>query len=307
MLSYEDARRKVIEVTAGLRRIPAREKIKLHNSTGRILADEVPADRDYPPFDRATRDGFAVRAADCREAGANLRVIGEIRAGGNFAKTVSAGECVQIMTGAAVPRGADAVVMIEQTRTAARESAVTIERVAETGMNIVPLGSESRAGDVLLSATTRIGYAEIAIAAQVGKTELEVYRKPRVAILSTGDEVVAVNAHPGPFEIRNSNGASLAAQAKLAGAEAVLLGNAPDRSDELRNMIERGLQEDALVVSGGVSMGKYDLVEEVLRGLGAEFFFDALAIRPGRPAVFGICRDKPVFGLPGNPVSTMVT
>ncbi|HEV2183054.1 MAG TPA: gephyrin-like molybdotransferase Glp [Candidatus Acidoferrales bacterium] len=307
MLSYEDARLKVIEVTAGLRRIPAREKLKLQNSLGRILAQEIASDRDYPPFDRATRDGFAVRAADCREVGAKLQVIGEIRAGGEFAKTVGAGECVQIMTGAAMPRGADAVVMIEHTWTGARENEVMIERVAETGVNIVPLGSESRAGDSLLRAATRIGYAEIAIAAQVGRTELEVYRKPRVAILSTGDEVVAVAAQPGPFEIRNSNGASLAAQAELAGAEAVLLGNAPDRIDELRQMIESGLREDALVLSGGVSMGKYDLVEEVLRGLGAEFFFDALAIRPGRPAVFGICRGKPVFGLPGNPVSTMVT
>ena len=176
-----------------------------------------------------------------------------------------------------------------------------------SGMNIVPRGSESRVGDVLLHAKRRIGYAEVAIAAQVGRTELEVYRKPRVAILSTGDEVVAVDAQPGPFEIRNSNGASLAAQAELAGAEAVQLGDAPDRVDELREMIERGLQEDALVLSGGVSMGKYDLVEEVLRGLGAEFFFDAVAIRPGRPAVFGVCAGKPVFGLPGNPVSTMVT
>jgi len=156
MLSYEDARLKVIEVTAGLRRIPAREKVNLENSLGRILAEEIVADRDYPPFDRATRDGFAVRATDCHETGAKLRVIGEIRAGGDFAKTVSAGECVQIMTGAAVPRGADAVVMIEQTRTGARENEVMIERVAETGMNIVPLGSESCARDVLLSATTRI-------------------------------------------------------------------------------------------------------------------------------------------------------
>lgn len=307
MLFYEDARLKVIEVTAGLRPIPARENVKLEDSVGRILAQEICADRDYPPFDRATRDGFAVRAADCREAGAKLRVIGEIRAGGEFAKTVSAGECVRIMTGAAVPRGANAVVMIEHTRVGARENEVTIERVAETGMNIVPLGSESRAGDVLLRAKTRIGYAEIAIAGQVGRAELEVYRKPRVAILSTGDEVVAVDAQPGPFEIRNSNGVSLAAQAEIAGAETVLLGNAPDRTDELRKMIERGLEEDTLVLSGGVSMGKYDLVEEVLRGLGAELFFDALAIRPGRPAVFGICRGKPVFGLPGNPVSTMVT
>jgi len=307
MLSYEDARLKVIEVTAGLRRIPAREKLRLRHSLGRILAQEIVADRDCPPFDRATRDGFAVRAADCREAGAQLRVIGEIRAGAEFAKAVGAGVCMHIMTGAATPRGADAVVMIEHTRAGARENEVTIECVAEAGMNIAPRGSESRAGDILLRAKTRIGYAEIAIAAQAGCAELDVYRKPCVAILSTGDELVAVDAQPGPFEIRNSNGVSLAAQVELAGAEAVLLGNAPDREDELQKMIERGLKEDVLVLSGGVSMGKYDLVEEVLRGLGAEFFFDALAIRPGRPAVFGICRDKPVFGLPGNPVSTMVT
>jgi len=307
MLSYEDARLKVIEITAGLRRIPAREKLKLQQSLGRILAEEIVADRDCPPFDRATRDGFAVRATDCREAGAQLRVIGEIHAGGEFAKTVSAGECVHIMTGAAAPRGADAVVMIEHTRTGVRENEVMIEHVAEAGMNIVPRGSESRAGDILLRAKTRIGYAEIAIAAQVGRAELEVYRKPRIAILSTGDELVAVDAQPGPFEIRNSNGASLAAQAELAGAEAVPLGKAPDREGELQKMIERGLKEDALVLSGGVSMGKYDLVEKVLRELGADFFFDAVAIRPGRPAVFGICRGKPVFGLPGNPVSTMVT
>jgi len=307
MLSYEDARLKVIEITAGLRRIPAREKLKLQQSLGRILAEEIVADHDCPPFDRATRDGFAVRATDCREAGAQLRVIGEIHAGGEFAKTVSAGECVHIMTGAAAPRGADAVVMIEHTRTGVRENEVMIEHVAEAGMNIVPRGSESRAGDILLRAKTRIGYAEIAIAAQVGRAELEVYRKPRIAILSTGDELVAVDAQPGPFEIRNSNGASLAAQAELAGAEAVPLGKAPDREDELQKMIERGLEEDALVLSGGVSMGKYDLVEKVLRELGADFFFDAVAIRPGRPAVFGICRGKPVFGLPGNPVSTMVT
>src|SRR5487761_175245 len=307
MLSFEDARRKVIEATVGLRRIPATEKIKLENALGRILARKIVADRDYPPFNRATRDGFAVRATDCREARARLRVIGEVRAGGELAGVVNVGECAQIMTGASVPRGADAVVMIEHTRADAQQNEVVIERVAEAGMNIVPRGSESRAGDVLLGAKTRVGYAEVAVAAQVGCAEVQVYRKPRVAILSTGDEVVAVDATPGPFDIRNSNGASLAAQAELAGAQSVLLGNAPDRIDELRKMIERGLREDALVLSGGVSMGKYDLVEEVLRGLGAEFFFDAVAIRPGRPAVFGICSGKSVFGLPGSPVSTMVT
>jgi molybdopterin molybdotransferase len=145
------------------------------------------------------------------------------------------------------------------------------------------------------------------MAAQVGRSKLTVYRRPRVAILSTGDEVVAVEQAPGQFQIRNSNSVSLAAQVSLAGAEPVMLGNAPDEVGELRRRIERGLEADILVLSGGVSVGKYDFVEQVLRELGAEFFFDAIAIRPGKPAVFGWCRGKPVFGLPGNPVSTMVT
>jgi len=145
------------------------------------------------------------------------------------------------------------------------------------------------------------------LAAQVGATQLCCAAKPRVAILSTGDEVVSVDQQPGPFQIRNSNSVSLAAQVRMAGGEPVLLGNAADTLDDLREKISRGLREDALVLSGGVSMGKYDLVETVLKDLGAQFFFDAVAIRPGKPAVFGKCGETFVFGLPGNPVSTMVT
>ncbi|MFZ0212764.1 MAG: gephyrin-like molybdotransferase Glp [Candidatus Acidiferrales bacterium] len=307
MLSFEDARKKVIEVVVGLRRIPATETVKLENALGRILAEQIAADRDYPPFDRATRDGFAVRAADCGKPGAKLRVIGEVQAGGTFTRKVSAGECVQIMTGAALPDGADAVVMVEHTRPGARQDEVVMEMSAISGMNFVPAGSESRAADILLRARARIGYAEIALAAQVGRAEIKIYRKPRIAIVSTGNEVVPVDTQPGPFEIRNSNGASLAVQVRLAGGEAVPLGNARDRIEVLRQVIERGLEADALVVSGGISMGKYDLVGEVLRDLGAEFAFDGVAMRPGRPVTFGICKGKPVFALPGNPVSTMVT
>ncbi|MFZ0416186.1 MAG: gephyrin-like molybdotransferase Glp [Candidatus Acidiferrales bacterium] len=307
MLSFEDARKKVIEVVVGLRRIPATETVKLENALGRILAEQIAADRDYPPFDRATRDGFAVRAADCGKPGAKLRVIGEVQAGGTFTRKVSAGECVQIMTGAALPDGADAVVMVEHTRPGARQDEVVMEMSAISGMNFVPAGSESRAADILLRARARIGYAEIALAAQVGRAEIKSYRKPRIAIVSTGNEVVPVDTQPGPFEIRNSNGASLAVQVRLAGGEAVPLGNARDRIEVLRQVIERGLEADALVVSGGISMGKYDLVGEVLRDLGAEFAFDGVAMRPGRPVTFGICKGKPVFALPGNPVSTMVT
>jgi molybdopterin molybdotransferase len=153
----------------------------------------------------------------------------------------------------------------------------------------------------------RLGFAELALAAQVGATQLPCAKRPRVAILSTGDEVVLIDVQPGAFQIRNSNSVSLAAQVRIAGGEPVVLGNAADRVEDLGEKIERGLKEDALVLTGGVSIGKYDLVENVLKALGAEFFFDAVAIRPGKPAVFAVCQGKPVFGLPGNPVSTMVT
>jgi molybdopterin molybdotransferase len=209
------------------------------------------------------------------------------------------------MTGAAVPRGADAVVMLEHARV--EGTSVIFERAARSGQNFVPAGKEIRAVDVVVARGSKLGYAEVAMAAQVGRSKLIAYRRPRVAILSTGDEVVAVEQAPGQFQIRNSNSVSLAAQVSLAGAEPVMLGNAPDEVGELRRRIERGLEADILVLSGGVSVGKYDFVEQVLRELGAEFFFDAIAIRPGKPAVFGWCCGKPVFGLPGNPVSTMVT
>ena len=307
MLSYQDARKKVIEACRSLRRVPAIEAIELKNAAGRVLAQEVCGDREYPPFDRAARDGFAVRAADCQTTGAKLRIIGEVAAGAGFHGRVGAGECVQIMTGAAVPEGADAVVMVEQTRADAERETVVIERIATAGMNFTPRSAEARKGEVLLKPPLRIGDAEMAVAAQVGCVQLSAYRKPRVGILSTGSEIVEIGAQPGPFEIRNSNAVSLGAQVESTGGEAVPLRNAADRAADLQTSIERGLREDMLVVSGGVSAGKYDLVEPVLRDLGADFFFDAVDIRPGRPAVFAICQGKPVFGLPGNPVSTMVT
>jgi molybdopterin molybdotransferase len=309
MLSYEAARAKIIEIVRARSATPSAESVEFVSgptrALGRVLAEDISADRNYPPFDRATRDGFAVRAADVAHAGAKLSVIGESRAGVAFDGTVSAGQCIQIMTGAAVPRGADAVVM--QEHTSIEGSSVIFERAARAGQNFVPAGKEGRAGEIVVARGAKLGYAELAMAAQVGRASLIACRRPRVAILSTGDEVVAVERAPGPYQIRNSNGVSLAAQVSLAGAEPVMLGNAPDEVGELRRRIERGLDADVLVLSGGVSVGKYDFVEQVLRDLGAEFFFDAIAIRPGKPAVFGWCRGKPVFGLPGNPISTMVT
>jgi molybdopterin molybdotransferase len=305
MLSYVEARKKVIEVLSSKRGIVLAERVALGEALGRVLTEEVAADRDYPPFDRSTRDGYAVRSDDAQSLPVRSRVAAEIKAGDVFTGQLAAGHCVSIMTGAAVPAGADAVVMLEHVK---REGeSIVISQAVERGQNIVPRGSESKAGQVLLRAGVRLGYAELTLLAQVGRAEVSIARRPRVAILSTGNEVVEINEPPGPFEIRNSNTVSLAAQVALAGGEAVALRNARDETSALRAQIERGLQEDALALSGGVSAGKYDLVEAVLRKLGAEFHFDAVAIRPGRPAVFATCQNKFVFGLPGNPVSTMVT
>jgi len=304
MLTYEQARRTVIEQVEKGRRPLATANISVWDALGFVLAEEVKTDREYPPFHRSTRDGYAVIAAEATP-GSTLRCVAEIKAGDTVTQPLVPGTCVQIMTGAAVPPGADAVVMIEHTN---RDGdSVRFERAAQPGQNIVPRGSEAKCGETLLSPGIRLGYAELALAAQVGASQLRCASKPRVAILSTGDEVVSVDQEPGAFQIRNSNSVSLAAQVQLAGGEPVLLGNAADRIDYLREKISRGLLEEVLVLSGGVSMGKYDLVETVLKDLGAEFYFDAVAIRPGKPAVFGKCGGTFVFGLPGNPVSTMVT
>jgi molybdopterin molybdotransferase len=305
MLSYTDARQKVIDVAGAIRRPFLRETIEIEEAFGRILAVPILSDRDYPPFNRSTRDGFAVRAADVNAPGARLECVGELRAGGMFEGELKAGQCVEIMTGAGMPSGADAVVMIEHTTRDGRT--IAIDREALAGDHIVPRGSEALAGSLLLAAKTRVGYAEMALAAQAGATRLEVFTRPRLAILSTGDEVVDARSTPGPLQVRNSNGISIEILARTAGAQPVQLGNAPDEKSALRAAIERGLEADILVLSGGVSMGKYDLVEQVLADLGAKFHFTGVAIRPGRPAVFATCRDKLVFGLPGNPVSTMVT
>jgi molybdopterin molybdotransferase len=309
MISFEAARAKVIEVLTACVCAPERETLDLSVAPaaplGRILAESIIADRNYPPFNRSIRDGFALRSADAAEPGAKLRLIAESRAGVAYNGTVGAGECVRILTGAPVPRGANAVVMHEFTRE--EGDFVVFEQAARAGQYYVLAGAEARIGETVVSRGTRLGYAELAMAAEVGHARIEVTRRPRVAILSTGDELVPLDRPPGPFQIRNSNNISLAAQVTLAGGEPLAAGSAKDEVAELRARIEQGLEADILLLSGGVSAGKYDLVEEVLKDLGAEIYFDAVAIRPGKPVVFGWCRGKPVFGLPGNPVSTMVT
>ena len=304
MLSYQQARELVISRTTALSRVPQTESISLLVAQGRILAQEIIADRDYPPFDRSIRDGYAVRSADTNP-GATLHCIGELKAGDTPTTTLQPSTCIQIMTGAALPDGADAVIMIEHTQRNA--DTVTHDRAVQPGQHVVPRGREQSSGKTVLTKGTRLGFAQIGAAAQVGAAPLAVYRKPSIAILSTGDEVVDFALTPGPFQIRNSNSVSLAAQVDSLHAEPVLLGNAKDTHDDLRAKIAAGLQADALVLSGGVSAGKYDLVEPVLKEFAAETVFDAVAIRPGKPVVFALCQGKPIFGLPGNPVSTMVT
>ena len=304
MLSFQQARDLVISRVTSLARESQTESVQLLQARGRVLAQDILADRDYPPFNRSIRDGYAVRSSDS-QPGATLRCIGELKAGDTPGVVVEPGSCVQIMTGAPLPPGADAVIMVEHTQRSADD--VTLDRAVQPGQHVVSRGSEQAAGKLVLAKAARLGFAQLAAAAQVGAASLLVYRKPRIAILSTGDEVVNFSAVPGPFQIRNSNSVSLAAQVETLHAEPLLLGNANDTHEDLRAKISHGLTADALILSGGVSAGKYDLVEPVLRELGAEFVFDAVAIRPGKPVVFAICQGKPVFGLPGNPVSTMVT
>jgi len=322
ILTFVEARHLVEEHAARLRP-RGKELVDLLESAGQVLAEPVAADRNFPPFPRATRDGYAVRAADLIQIPATLEVVGEIKAGASpeAAIRLEPGQTAAIMTGAPAPAGADAVVMVEYTsRYGGR---VEITKGISAGDNIVPIGSEAKRGVRLLSPGTRLDHAAIAVAASVGRTHLLVYRKPQVAVLSTGDEIVDIEVPPGPNQIRNSNSYSLAAQIHAAGGEPVLLPIAPDEPGRLRELIVDGFESDLLLMTGGVSMGKYDLVEQVLADFQAEFFFTGAQIQPGRPVVFGRvpcgagapAREgtidsegcKYFFGLPGNPVSTMVT
>lgn len=311
LLPFREARKRVEAEAARLRPSGA-ETLRLLRSQGRVLAEEVAADRDLPPFPRATRDGYAVRAADLARLPAELKVIGEIRAGGALEPSLvplAAGCAAEIMTGAPVPAGADAVVMVEYT--SRQGGRVAVERAVAAGENIVPTGSEARRGDVLLRCGTRMTPAAIAAAAAAGKAEVRVHLRPRVAILPTGDELVEIAAEPAENQIRNSNSYSLAAQVEAAGGDPAQLAIAPDQREPLGRLLEQGLGADLLLVSGGVSAGKHDLVEEVLGELGAEFLFTGALIQPGRPVVFGRAPRRtgadatPFFGLPGNPASTM--
>lgn len=300
--SFAQARDCVLEEVSQSRPTPLVEEIALLEAPGRVLAEPIRADRDYPPFARSARDGFAVRAADLP---GHLHVIGEVRAGQLFTGSVSAGEAVEIMTGAPLPPGADSVVMVEHTTKTGDQ--VQITSTLEPGENVSPKGCEARHHDLLLAPGRRLGFADVALLATVGRSRVTVFRKPQIAILATGDEIVDVSDAPLDYQIRNSNTQSLAVQVMRAGGCPNILPVARDSFASTRELVEQGLHSDMLLLSGGVSAGKYDIVERVLSDLDAEFFFDRVLIQPGQPLVFGNAQGKFFFGLPGNPTSTMVT
>ena len=292
----------------------ATESLPLLDAVGRVLAEPVLADRDQPPFPRSTRDGFAASAADWREGG--LAVLGLLRAGETWENgPVEPGTCVEIMTGAPVPPGADSVVMIEHIERSGDTVAIAAgsRRVVEAGANIVPAGAEAKSGSVLLPRGARITAHGVAVAAACGYASVSVFTKPRVAILSTGDELVGVAETPLQHQIRNSNSYTLAAQVRALGGVPVLAKPVADDAGALVAAIRNASEVcDLLLLSGGVSMGKYDLVEPALAALGGTFHFTGARIEPCKPVVFGSMvvstanQPLPFFGLPGNPVSTIV-
>ena len=305
-LTFQQARETVLATVRAARAVPPVEECELAKAAGRILAEDIAADRDTPALARSVRDGFAVRSADLP---GDFEVIGEVRAGERFTGRVGPRQAVEIMTGAPIPAGADAVVMVEHVARA--DGRMSTDRTAEPQQFINPQACEAAAGQVVLRAGERLDYTGIAMLAAFGKSTVKVYRRPSVAIVPTGDEIVDVDQTPAEFQIRNSNAYSLAAQVERAGGAPLLLPIARDTIEHTRQTLELAMQGTFILLSGGVSAGRYDVVETVLAGMGARFEFDRVLIQPGQPLVFGRVANQYVerffFGLPGNPSSTMVT
>jgi molybdopterin molybdotransferase len=297
---------------------PAVERVCLGSAAGRVLAQPLSADRDQPPFARSTRDGFACRASEAA-AHTPLILVGTTRAGQAPSGRLPKGAAWEIMTGAPVPAGANAVMMLEHVEVAGGKVRLLPPRKLKKGENIVVQGAQARQGDELLSAGTAIHSAQIALAAACGCASLEVFLRPRVAILATGDELVPIDFPPAPGQIRDSNAPMLAAMVAAAGGEPWVFPAVADTAEALDSALAQAAQADLLILSGGVSAGKFDLVEPALARAGARFHFTGVRIQPGKPLVFG---ELPVrsartaknengsrcfFGLPGNPVSSAVT
>jgi molybdopterin molybdotransferase len=284
------------------------DEIELASASRRILGENIIADADLPPFDRAQMDGYALRAADVETTPARLRIVGESAAGAGWHHEMNAGEAVRIMTGAPVPQGADAVQQVELAREVNGAATVEILESVQIGRSIVRRAAEIKAGETVLRAGEEISAQAIATLASFGYARVKVGRQPRVAVMATGSELVDVDQKPVRDQIRDSNNYTIEAYAKLAGATVERVPLAGDDTELLKKQMGAALEHcDMLVTSGGVSMGVYDFTKTAFRELGAEIFFERVALKPGKPTVFGKIGDKLIFGLPGNPVSVAVT
>jgi molybdopterin molybdotransferase len=286
------------------------EKISILDALGRVLGEDIVAERDNPPWDNSAMDGFAVRWEDIKQEHAiqkpvTLSVVEDVPAGKMPSKAVGAGQAIRIMTGAPIPRGADTVLKVEDTEH--MPATVTVFKPEPRGANIRPQGEDVKKGDCIIAKGTQIRPGEAGMLAILAKSFVFAYQRPRVAILSTGDELADLDERFSEEKIINSNSYGIAAAVHEAGGIPLLLGIARDTPAALKEKISHGLNADILVLSGGVSMGDYDFTKAVFRDLGAEMNFWKLAIRPGQPLAFGKIQGKLAFGLPGNPVSSMVT
>ena len=305
MLAVEEAIDRILRVIPVL----GVETVSLPEALGRVLAESVLATRDLPPWDNSSMDGYALRAADVGAARPDdpvrLRVVGEVPAGTVAPRPLAAGEVYRVLTGAPIPAGADAVAPQEDVE---RDGDwLRVSRPVAPAAYVRPRGEDVRGGDRLLEPGLTLGPAALGVLAAVGRPTVRVYQRPRVALLSTGDELVDLNGELGPGQIPNSNTYSLAAQVQAAGGVPVNLGIARDRLEEIEERLRGGLTADILVSSAGVSVGDRDFVREALSRLGAHLDFWKVSMRPGKPITFGTIGSRPVFGLPGNPVSCMVT
>lgn len=281
--------------------------VPFENALGFCLAEEVRSDIAMPPFNRSAMDGYAVIAEDTSSAPVELTVIENIAAGHMPTKKVLRGQASKIMTGAAVPEGADAVVKVEETEDLSVKNIVKILKAIDTGKNISEMGEDMKMGQVVLRKGVHIRPQEVGVLATVGKSRVDVFSSPTVGIISTGTELVAVESKPSAAQIRNSNGYSLAAQARRLNTDVELLGTVKDTKEEISRMMRKGLQKDILILSGGVSMGEYDLVGDVMKDLNTHIYFEKVALRPGKPVIFGKKDRTFIFALPGNPVASFVT
>lgn len=305
MIDYEAARGLI---ASAVKALPA-ETVLSAEALGRTLARDIKAREDIPPFNKATMDGYAVRAGDTRGAGeracVELEVTEDLPAGRVSRRAIGPGQAARIMTGAPLPRGADAVVMVEDTEKSGGR--VRIKREVRAGDNIGLAGEDQRRGELVLERGAPVGPAETGMLAAAGLTRVTVVRRPKLAVISTGDEIVEPGEKKAGGQIRNSNGPALLAMARRAGAEANYLGIARDRNSSLDALIRRARGTDILVLTGGVSVGDYDLVKDELRAAGVQPIFWRVRIKPGKPVFFGQRGRQLVFGLPGNPTSAMVT